>query len=135
MLRVCCIGSCLSLTILAACGSQPSPPGPTFAYILVARSHPLRTVLSAYRVDGSTGAWNLVGTVPPGAEGDVGSSGDVVYASLAPRGRFLYASCGGDNTGCSPDHCWRNRNIVTYRIDPSTGALSQASSRTLLLSQ
>jgi 6-phosphogluconolactonase (cycloisomerase 2 family) len=95
----------------------------------------LRTVLSAYRVDGSTGAWNLVGTVPPGAEADVGSSGDVRFASLDPRGRFLYASLGGDNTGCFTDHCGRDRNIVTYRIDPSTGALSQASSRTLLLIQ
>src|SRR6266852_2557786 len=133
MLRVWSIGSCLTLTLLGGCGQSPNaaPTGPTFAYILVARSHPLRTVLSAYGVDGSTGAWNLVGTVPPGDEADVGSSGDVRFASLDPRGRFLYASFGGDNTGCSTDHCGRDRNIVTYRIDPSTGALSQASSRAL----
>jgi 6-phosphogluconolactonase len=136
MLRVWSIGSCLSLTLLAACGSQPSPPGPTFAYVLGARLAPWRTVHTAYRVDGSTGAWNLVGTVPPGAEADLGFfPGDVAFASLDPRGRFLYASLAGDNTGCSTDHCGRDRNVVTYGIDPSMGALSKVSTRRLFLVQ
>ena len=60
--------------------------------------------------------------------------GDVASASLDPGGRFLYAALVGDNRFCSHlDRCGRERDVVTYGIDPSTGSLSKVSARTLFL--
>jgi 6-phosphogluconolactonase (cycloisomerase 2 family) len=138
MLRVSCIGSCLSLTLLAACDSQSpnaAPSGPTFAYVLDPRSPPWRTVLSIYRVDGPTGAWSLVSTLPPRAEaGTSPPDRDVASVSLDPKGRFLIAALAGSRID-NCDYCAADRNLVTYKIDPSSGALSMTSTKTLFLHQ
>jgi DNA-binding beta-propeller fold protein YncE len=113
MLRAGPLGICLPLAFLAACGNESSPPTrPTFAYVLSAAPG-----LSAYRVDNSTGAWSLVGTILD----------DIGPVALDPQGRYLFAAL-HDPKVCSEGGwaCNMVTKVVTYQIDPSTGALSQA---------
>jgi 6-phosphogluconolactonase (cycloisomerase 2 family) len=112
MSRLGAAGGCLSLAILLACGSD-LPTRPTFAYVLGAGPG-----LSAYKVDAATGAWSLVGTI----------LGDIGPVALDPHGRYLFAAL-GDPKVCSEggSSCGMVTKVITYRIDPSTGALSEAS--------
>jgi len=72
-------------------------------------------VLSAYRVDDATGAWSLVGFLP-----------DLARGSLDPQGRFLVAGF-HDKNASHHGITYSQTKVVTYGIDPATGALSLTS--------
>ncbi|SRR6266446_842372 len=91
----------------------------TEGYVLDRRLPNYNFILSEYKVDTSTGAWTLVGSIP-----------DLTNVSLDPQGHFLVAKPLGEYDCCC-DYCSRPKTLVTYGIDPLTGVLSSPSMKVL----